>query len=57
MTLIFGARCSDGVVLVGDRLVKSGEQTSHTANKIRKCGSFEWAIFGVRESRPYTKSF
>jgi 20S proteasome alpha/beta subunit len=47
MTLIFGARCTDGVVLVGDRFAKSGADSSLTANKIRKCGNIEFAVFAA----------
>jgi len=47
MTLIFGARCVDGVVLVGDRLVKSGRTVSFTMDKIRKFGNINWAVAGA----------
>ncbi|MGD0450972.1 MAG: hypothetical protein ABSA79_07980 [Candidatus Bathyarchaeia archaeon] len=47
MTLIFGARCTDGVVLVSDRLVRSGEFVGHNAEKVRKCENIPWAIFGA----------
>jgi len=47
LTLIFGARCVDGVVIVGDRLVKTGDNISYNIDKIRKCGDFQWAIFGA----------
>jgi hypothetical protein len=47
MTLIFGARCTDGVVIVSDRLMMYGETKSLSANKIRKCGDFQWAIFAA----------
>jgi 20S proteasome alpha/beta subunit len=47
MTLIFGARCLDGVVLVSDRLVKTGEKTDYNGVKIRACGQHKWAIFSA----------
>lgn len=47
MTLIFGARCVDGVVLVSDRLVKTGEKTSFNTDKIRTCGEYNWILFGA----------
>jgi hypothetical protein len=46
MTLIFGARCANGVVIIGDKLVKTGESTTYI-DKIRKCSSIEWAVFGA----------
>ncbi|MGI0010780.1 MAG: hypothetical protein ACREAE_05220, partial [Nitrosopumilaceae archaeon] len=45
MTLIIGARCKDGVVLVGDRKV-TGSLKQYT-NKIRKLGQAEWIIFSA----------
>lgn len=46
MTLIFGARCVDGVILVSDRLVKSGENIHYT-DKLRRVGGINWAVFGA----------
>lgn len=45
MTLIFGAKCNDGVVLVGDRKVRYGQEPY--TDKIRICGNFNWVIFGA----------
>ena len=47
MTLIFGARCTNGVVMVSDRLVKTGENISYNIDKIRRCGNFQFAVFGA----------
>lgn len=45
-TLIWGAKCSDGVVMVGDRKVTSGLGDNYI-DKIRRCGNIGWAIFGA----------
>ena len=45
-TLIMGGKCSDGVVLIGDRKVTSGLGVSWT-DKIRKFGNINWAVFGA----------
>ncbi|HVP26264.1 MAG TPA: hypothetical protein VMT26_01185, partial [Candidatus Bathyarchaeia archaeon] len=45
-TLIMGARCSDGVILVGDRKVTSSLGDSWT-DKIRRTGRVGWAVFGA----------
>jgi 20S proteasome alpha/beta subunit len=47
MTLIFGARCTNGVVIVSDRMVKTGEKTSYSIDKIRRCGDYAFAVFGA----------
>ena len=47
MTIIFGARCTNGVVLVSDRLVKTGENVSYSIEKLRRCGDFQFAVFGA----------
>lgn len=45
-TLIIGAKCSDGVVLTGDRKVTSGLGDTYI-DKIRKCPNRNWAVFGA----------
>lgn len=45
MTLIIGARCKDGVVLVGDKKVTGG--VKQYTNKIRQLGPVEWIIFSA----------
>lgn len=45
-TLIIGAKCSDGVVLVGDRKVTSDSGGTFT-EKIRQRVGVDWAIFGA----------
>lgn len=45
-TLILGAKCEDGVILVGDRKVGS-EAAATYISKIRRCGAINWAVFGA----------
>jgi hypothetical protein len=47
MTLILGARCTDGVVLVADRLVVLGDSPTYAFDKIRRGGNIPWAVFGA----------
>lgn len=49
-TLITGAKCADGVILVGDRKVTSSLGTTESVtytDKIRRCGHMNWAILGA----------
>lgn len=46
-TLILGAKCSDGVVLVGDRKVGAERDGISFIPKIRRCGDISWAVFGA----------
>jgi hypothetical protein len=55
MTLIIGARCNDGVVLIGDRKV-SGSLQQYT-NKIRKLGQADWIIFSAAGMEALFKEF
>jgi len=45
-TLIVGAKCKDGVVLVGDRKVNTDFGVSYI-EKIRRCPEISWAVFGA----------
>ncbi len=55
MTLIIGARCKDGVVLVGDRKV-TGSLKQYT-NKIRKLAQADWIIFSAAGMEALFKEF
>lgn len=45
-TLIIGAKCQDGIAIVGDRKTTSGLGGAWV-DKIRRCGNIGWAIFGA----------
>jgi len=45
-TLIVGAKCRDGCVLVGDRKVKTDFGVSYI-DKVRRCGGMPWVVFGA----------
>jgi len=47
-TLILGAKCADGVVLVGDRKVTHNISVRDTyTEKIKQCQGMQWAVFGA----------